>query len=59
MPPFGLKIFAEIYLVLAFVSALFIAYDIFWAGNRPKMPVMDIVWPVTAFYYGPFAIWTY
>lgn len=42
---------------LAFASALYIAIDLF--RHRQKMPIMNIVWPVTALYLSVFAIWGY
>ena len=43
-------------LTIGFVSAGWIAYDIFGAGHRQKMGVMEAVWPVNAFYLGPAAV---
>jgi hypothetical protein len=40
-------------------SALYVAGDILVAGNRQPMPVMNWVWPITALYFGPAAIWGY
>ena len=54
-----LEIFAIISLILAGLSALVIVYDISIAGNRQKMGIMEVVWPVTALYFGPFGIWAY
>jgi Domain of unknown function (DUF4396) len=44
---------------LAALSAVAIAYDILVAGNHQPMWIMDVVWPVTALYLGPIAIWAY
>ena len=44
-------------LVLSAVSFLIIAVDLL--SHRQKMAVMNIVWPITALYFGPFALWTY
>lgn len=46
-------------LAMAFVSAGVIAWDIFGRGYRQKMPIMDAVWPITALYWGPVAVWQY
>ncbi len=54
-----LEVVAIISLCLAGLSALVILFDIFVAGHRQKMGIMEIVWPVTALYFGPFAIWAY
>jgi hypothetical protein len=54
-----LEIIAVISLALAGMSALVILFDIFIAGHRQKMWIMEVVWPVTALYFGPFAVWAY
>jgi hypothetical protein len=41
------------------VSAVVILADIYLAGNRQRMPVMEAVWPVNALYLGPVAVWLY
>ncbi len=44
-------------LLLSAVSFLMIAADLVF---RPqKMMVMNFVWPITALYFGPFALWSY
>ncbi|MDQ2842642.1 MAG: DUF4396 domain-containing protein [Acidobacteriota bacterium] len=45
------------FLILSAVSFLVIAADLF--RHPQKMTVMDFVWPITALYFGPFALWTY
>lgn len=40
------------------VSAMIIAGDIA-LGHRQKMAIMNLVWPVTALYMGPFAVLAY
>lgn len=59
MPPTWLTVLAWAALALAFVSAGEIAYDIIGRGYRQKMRVMEVVWPVTALYFGPVAAWAY
>ena len=59
MPATWLTVLAWVALGLAFVSAAFILLDIYGRGYRMKMPVMEAVWPVTALYAGPAAIWLY
>ncbi len=46
-------------LSLAFASALAILFDIFVRGYRQKMAIMDLVYPITALYWGPVAAWFY
>jgi hypothetical protein len=44
-------------LILAAISAAIILVDL---ARRPqKMAIMNWVWPITALYAGPFAIWAY
>jgi hypothetical protein len=38
---------------------LYIVYDIARGHHRQNMPIMNIVWPITAWYLGPLALWTY
>jgi hypothetical protein len=45
-------------LSLAVLCALVIAADIV-AGHRQKMGIMNAVWPITALYAGPLAVWAY
>lgn len=53
-----LAIVAIVAIAVALVSALWIGWDIRVQGNRLRMPVMEVVWPVTALYLGPLAaIW--
>jgi hypothetical protein len=44
-------------LILSAVSVLIIAADIL--QHRQKMAIMNVVWPVTALYFGPLALWMY
>ena len=46
-----------VWLSLCALSLLIITIDV--ARHQQKMPVMNVVWPVTALYYGPFALWMY
>lgn len=57
-PPFWLTVIAVIWIVAALASAASILWDII-REQRALMPVMKWVWPITALYLGPFAIWTY
>jgi len=57
--PQGLVIVAWISLGVAVVSALVIAADIWLAGRRQNMWIMDIVWPVTALWSGALGLCAY
>lgn len=46
------------YLCAAGLCAIVIAFDIL-AGHQQKMWIMDLVWPITALYAGPLALWFY
>jgi hypothetical protein len=56
--PEWLHVIAWLYLALCSLIALWIVSD-FLRGNRQKMWVMHLVWPVTAMYFGPVAAWLY
>lgn len=58
-PPTWLEIIGWLSLVLAFASLLYIVYDIFARGYRQKMKIMEAVYPITALYFGPVAVWFY
>ena len=59
MPPQWLETLAWISLGVAFLCAIIILWDIFVAGNRQPMGVMEAVWPITALYLGPLGLWAY
>ncbi|MVU81359.1 DUF4396 domain-containing protein [Nocardia sp. ET3-3] len=46
-------------LLLAGAGTVVVLYDIFGRGYRQRMRVMEAVWPVTALYLGPIAVWAY
>jgi hypothetical protein len=46
-------------LALAFACAIVILIDIYVRGDRQRMGIMEAVWPVTALYFGPAAVWMY
>lgn len=46
-------------LSVAFVCALIVLVDIVVLGHRQKMWIMNVVYPVTALYWGPVALWFY
>jgi hypothetical protein len=52
-----LATFAWVSLIAAFGCALIIAID--EARQPQKMFIMDLVWPITALYFGVFALWVY
>ncbi len=56
MAPTWLTVVAWIYLATCFCCAAVIAFDIFVAGRRQPMGVMNAVFPITALYFGPLAL---
>ena len=58
MAPGWLTAVAWVWLGLSFPSAGVIVVDIV-RGYRQHMRVMEWVWPITALYLGPFALWAY
>jgi hypothetical protein len=56
--PEWLRILAWIYLGVCAAIALWMLID-FVRGNRQKMWIMYLVWPITAMYFGPLAAWLY
>jgi hypothetical protein len=59
MPPLWLTVLSWVALGLAFASAGLILLDIYGRGYRQQMKIMEVVWPVTALYFGPAAIAAY
>src|SRR5438477_1957261 len=57
MAPHWFELVAWAALGLGFVSALVIAVDIFLLGYRQHLAIMNLVFPLTALYMGPLAIW--
>jgi hypothetical protein len=55
---YWLEFVSGLSLVIAFVCSLMILADIL-AGRRQPMWIMSVVWPITALYAGPFALWSY
>lgn len=53
-----LHIVSVLSLALAGISSLIIVLDLL-AGHGQKMAIMNVVWPVTALYGGPLALWAY
>jgi hypothetical protein len=56
MAPAWLTVVAWTYLSICFACAAVISYDIFLAGRRQPMGVMNAVFPITALYFGPLAL---
>lgn len=56
--PQWLELLAIASLAAAAGSALVVAVDLA-AGRRQKMRIMNLVWPLTALYAGPLAVWAY
>ena len=59
MVPSWLTVVAWGYLCLCLICAAAIAYDIVFDHRRQPMGVMNAVYPITALYLGPFALWLY
>ncbi len=55
MPPPWLTWTSRLALLVAFACAGEILFDVFVRGNRQRMRIMEVVWPVTALYFGPLA----
>jgi hypothetical protein len=56
MAPSWLTTIAWIYLGICFASGGLIACDIAFGHRRQPMGVMNLVYPITALYFGPFAL---
>jgi Domain of unknown function (DUF4396) len=59
MAPGWLSVLAWTYLGLCFCCAAAVGYDIVVAKRRQPMGVMNFVFPITALYFGPLALWFY
>lgn len=59
MPPVWLTVLSSAALALAFGCAGWIGLDIVGRGYRQPMWIMELVWPITALYFGPAAVWGY
>ena len=57
--PISIEIIAYVYLAIGFASALYIVYDICIRRHYQMMSIMNVVWPITAWYLGPLALWSY
>jgi hypothetical protein len=59
MAPGWLSVLAWTYLGLCFCCAAAVGYDIVVAKHWQPMGVMNFVFPITALYFGPLALWFY
>ncbi len=59
MAPAWLTVAAWVYLSVCFCCVGIIAYDIGFSRRRQPMGVMNFVFPITALYFGPFALALY
>jgi hypothetical protein len=59
MPPDWLVSVAVVSLGTAAACSAAIVVDVLVRGYRQAMPVMEWVWPITALYLGPLALWAY
>jgi hypothetical protein len=59
VPPPWLIVLAWVALASGFASAGWILDDTYRRGHRQPMRVMEAVWPITALYFGPAAVWGY
>jgi hypothetical protein len=59
MAPTWLTAVAWVYISVCLVCAGAIAYDIVFNHRRQPMGVMNWMFPITALYFGPFALWLY
>jgi hypothetical protein len=57
--PGWLTLIAWLYLAICFCCAALIAADIAILKHRQPMGVMNFVFPITALYFGPLALWFY
>lgn len=58
MAPQWLIVLSIVALAVAFISMFIIIGDIL-AGHHQKMAITNVVWPITALYFGPIALWAY
>jgi hypothetical protein len=59
MTPMWLTVLAWTYISVCLAGAGIIAADILVGGRRQPMGVMNFVFPITALYFGPLALWFY
>jgi hypothetical protein len=54
----GLPLLAALWLVLSGLCSLTVLGDIL-GGHSQRMKIMNVVWPITPLYAGPFGLWAY
>lgn len=59
MPAGWLTAIAWVYVLLCLAIAVFMVVDMLVLRHRQMMKVMEWVWPITALYLGPVALWAY
>ncbi|HEV8044026.1 MAG TPA: DUF4396 domain-containing protein [Rubrobacter sp.] len=59
MIPGWLTAVSWVFVGLALLCAAAILYDVYGRGYRQRTGVMNLVWPITALYLGPLALWIY
>jgi hypothetical protein len=59
MFPGWLVVVSWVFIAVALASAATVLVDLFVLGHRQAMWIMDVVWPVTALWAGPFALYAY
>jgi hypothetical protein len=59
MAPHWFETLAWAALAVGFASALVVAVDITLLGSRQRTAIMNLVFPLTALYIGPLALWLY
>ncbi len=59
MIPGWLTAVSWVYVGLALLCAAAIVYDVYGRGYRQRASAMNVVWPITALYFGPLALPAY
>jgi hypothetical protein len=59
VPPTWLTLLSWAALAAGVAGFAVVLVDIYGRGFRQRMPVMEAVWPITALYLGPVAVWGY
>jgi hypothetical protein len=59
MIPVWLTVVSWIFVGIAVLCTAALLYDIYGRGYRQRTSVMEAVWPITALYLGPLALWAY
>ena len=59
MVPLWLSVLSVADILIGFGGSAFVIYDILKKKHVQKMKIMNIVWPITVWYLGPFGIYAY